>query len=254
MNLLTQWQAGSLATDRADIITRAVGTFHFDVVTTESHDSTLRLTENPIESGAAVADHAVLEPKEITLNGVMVGYAAPSHVGERLGTALTKIKSLPIPIEIRAITAQAESMANRYLAQARDLMEEQPRALAPFLPDYRPKAADASATLDRVGKAYDTLLTLQKSGEPVEVQTGVKRYKNMMLTQIGITQTHDGAAEFTLTLREVFIVETQTAQGLHPDLQKSAPKTVNLGKTQPKIIAKDKKSAVKAITNAIRGG
>ncbi len=52
----------------------------------------------------------------------------------------------------------------------------------------------------------------------------------MMLVNIGIMQLYDGSAEFTLTLREIFIVESQTAQGLHPDLKKSAAKKTQLGK------------------------
>ncbi|ETS31157.1 hypothetical protein BB987_06220 [Photorhabdus temperata] len=61
-------------TARASIITRSIGEFQLDAVTVESHSSMLRLTENPIESGAAIADYAILEPKEITVIGIMVGY------------------------------------------------------------------------------------------------------------------------------------------------------------------------------------
>lgn len=34
----------------------------------------LAITENPIEDGSVIADHAVLEPKEITIMGVVVDY------------------------------------------------------------------------------------------------------------------------------------------------------------------------------------
>ncbi|WP_338016220.1 phage baseplate protein, partial [Yersinia pestis] len=143
----------SRLSDRASVVNRTVGTFHFDVVTSETHASTLRLTENPIESGAAVADHAVLEPKEITLNGVMVGYEQPDFTNRLLGGRLAGMKSLPLPLNVRGITAQAENMANRYLSLAKTAVEDAPRVLAPFLPDYARSAADTSDTLDRVGKA-----------------------------------------------------------------------------------------------------
>lgn len=245
----------SRLSDRASVVNRTVGTFHFDVVTSETHASTLRLTENPIESGAAVADHAVLEPKEITLNGVMVGYEQPDFTNRLLGGRLAGMKSLPLPLNVRGITAQAESMANRYLSLAKTAVEDAPRVLAPFLPDYARSVADTSDTLDRVGKAYNALLGLQKSGETVNVQTGVRLYPNMMLINIGITQIYDGSAEFTLTLREIFIVASQTAQGLHPDLKKSSQKKTQLGKTQPKATAEssDKKSAIKSISSWLGG-
>ncbi|WP_338015753.1 phage baseplate protein, partial [Yersinia pestis] len=92
-------------------------------------------------------------------------------------------------------------------------------------------------------------------GETVDVQTGVRLYPNMMLVNIGITQIYDGSAEFTLTLREIFIVASQTAQGLHPDLKKSSQKKTQLGKTQPKATAEsnDKKSAIKSISSWLGG-
>lgn len=244
MSIIDTLNEISRLSDRASVVNRTVGTFHFDVVTSEGHDSTLRLTENPIESGAAVADHAMLEPKEITLNGVMVGYEQPDFTSRLLGERLAAVKSLPLPLNVRGITAQAESMANRYLSLAQTAAADAPRVLAPFLPDYAKSAADTSDTLDRVGKAYNALLGLQKSGEPVEVQTGLRLYQNMMLTNIGIMQLHDGSAEFTLTLREIFIVESQTAQGLHPDMKNSTQKKAQLGKTQPKnAISSNEKSS-----------
>ncbi|BEO24293.1 hypothetical protein SMQC20_28770 [Serratia marcescens] len=255
MSILDTFPAAGMLAERASVVNRAVGTFHFDVVTSEGHDSTLRLTENPIESGAAVADHAVLEPKEITINGVMVGYEPPDFANRLLGGRLTAVKALPLPLSIRAVTVQAESLASRALSLVQLAKEEVPRALAPFLPDYGKSAADASSTLDRVGKAYNALLGLQKSGAPVDVQTGLRQYRNMMLVNIGIMQLYDGSAEFTLTLREIFIVESQTAQGLHPDLKKSAAKKTQLGKTQPKASAagNDKKSAIKTIAGWLGG-
>lgn len=48
----------------------------------------------------------------------------------------------------------------------------------------------------------------------------------MMLTSIGATQDKPGAVEFSLNLEEVFIVESQTAKGLHPDLKQQPQKVI----------------------------
>ncbi|MCO6548372.1 MAG: hypothetical protein J6583_11435, partial [Gilliamella sp.] len=48
--------------------------FSLDINTIEQHASKLRVTENPIENGANIADHAVLDPKEVTVYGLVVGY------------------------------------------------------------------------------------------------------------------------------------------------------------------------------------
>ncbi|CDH01830.1 phage baseplate protein [Xenorhabdus bovienii] len=193
-------------TMRASVITRSIGEFQFDCVVIENHSSNLRITENPIESGAAIADHAVLEPKEITIAGIMVGYQPPQHFNKLIGGDLSAaMDKYPLPIEIRAMTKQAESMVNRYISMGESMLEQigYNRPLAPWLPNRNGLAEDSSQTLDRVGKAYNDLLNLQKSGEPITVMTGLKQYKNMMLVSISVTQMNEGSAEFSLTLREI---------------------------------------------------
>ncbi|MBD2796052.1 hypothetical protein ID856_05795 [Xenorhabdus sp. 18] len=232
-------------TTRASVITRSIGEFQFDCVVIENHNSNLRITENPIESGASIADHAILEPKEIAMAGIMVGYQPPQHFRRLIGGDLSVMDRFPIPLEIRAMTRQAESMVNRYLSSAESILEQvgYNRPLAPWLPSYKGRANDRSQTLDRIGTAYNDLLNLQKSGEPITVQTGLKQYNNMMLVSISITQMNDGSAEFNLTLREIFIVETQTAQGLMPS-PKHAPSKKVMGKTQPKPVPNDGKKSM----------
>ncbi len=219
----------------SSIITRSVGTFHFDAVTSESHDSTLRLTENPVESGAAIADHAVLEPKEIMITGIMVGYTPPDYLHSVTGIDGRVFDRFPLPIGVRAVTAQAKSMINRYGSVVVDANEKATRSLAPFLPDHLGGKKDESATMDRVGMAYDRLLTLQKNGEFIDVLTGVRRYSNMVITNITLLQTVDLSAEIGITAREVFIAESQTASGIHPDMN-SAPKVAQKGQTTPKKV------------------
>ncbi|QXF35251.1 hypothetical protein CE143_20305 [Photorhabdus luminescens] len=231
--------SGFNTTTTASVITRSVGEFQFDCVTIESHESSLRITENPIESGAAIADHAVLEPKEITITGIMVGYEPPQYSKDITGFDSDVIDTFPLPVEIRAQTKQAEAMINRYISVADSFIEQSQRAIAPFLPDYQGLAGDSSQTLDRVGKAYNDLLNLQKKGETITVQTGLKQYENMMIVSISVSQTCDGSAEFSLTLREIFIVETQKAKGLNV---KKSGKKKQMGKTQPK---EKQKSAIK---------
>lgn len=219
---------------RATVVTRSIGQFELDAVTVEGHESNMRLTENPVESGADIADHAILEPKEITVTGVMVGYEPPQHFKNMLGNDLAFMDEYPMPMEIRAHTRQAEAMYNQIVGQAQDIKAQVGKVLAPWYPEAAGMANDSSPSLDRVGKAYEDLLSIQKKGEPITVQTGIKQYENMLIVSIGVTQQYDGSAEFSLTLREIFIVESQKAQGIHPDVKASSPTKKNMGKTQPK--------------------
>lgn len=224
---------------RATVVTRSIGEFELDAVTVEGHESSMRLTENPVESGADIADHAILEPKEITVTGVMVGYEPPQHFKNMLGNDLAFMDEYPIPMEIRASTRQAEAMYNQIIGQTQDIKAQVSKVLAPWYPEAAGMANDSSPSLDRVGKAYEDLLSIQKKGEPITVQTGIKQYENMLIVSIGVTQQYDGSAEFSLTLREIFIVESQKAQGIHPDVKASSPTKKNMGKTQPKKVTEE---------------
>lgn len=224
---------------RATVVTRSVGEFELDAVTVEGHESNMRLTENPVESGADIADHAILEPKEITVTGVMVGYEPPQHLKNMLGNDLAFMDEYPMPMEIRASTRQAEAMYNQIVGQAQDIKVQVGKVLAPWYPEAAGMANDSSPSLDRVGKAYEDLLSIQKKGEPITVQTGIKQYENMLIVSISTTQQYDGSAEFSLTLREIFIVESQKAQGIHPDVKASSPTKKNMGKTQPKKVTEE---------------
>ena len=55
----------------------------------------------------------------------------------------------------------------------------------------------------------------------------------MLITSIEVTTESDLYADVTLTLEEVFIVETKTAKGLNTGLN-GGKSAVNLGKTEPK--------------------
>lgn len=55
-------------------VTTKIGTFIFDAVTEESHHSELKVTDNPVESGSQVSDHAILTPRPFEVTGIMVDF------------------------------------------------------------------------------------------------------------------------------------------------------------------------------------
>jgi len=44
-----------------------IGAYFFDAFLSVAHSSKLKITENPVESGSTVADHAYMEPRELTM-------------------------------------------------------------------------------------------------------------------------------------------------------------------------------------------
>ena len=63
----------------------------------------------------------------------------------------------------------------------------------------------------RVQKCHADLLASQKSGETIEIQTGIHLYKDMLIESISVSQSQDGSATFTITAREIFVVNTQSS-------------------------------------------
>ncbi|QHJ84955.1 MAG: hypothetical protein [Bacteriophage sp.] len=226
------------ANSSASLMSNSAGSFDFDLVTIEQHASKLRLTENPIEGGASVADHAVLEPKEITINGLVVGYTPAKRPLSNLISSNGLIDYV-LPIEIKSITAQAEQAVKSIQSAYEAVSNTANKVIADFLPDYSIPAFDSSSS-DRIAGAYEQLLLLQRSGEPLTLQTSTRQYKNMMIVSIQMNQQTKMTGEFSIVLREIFIVETKIANGL----KASSGKRQNLGKTQPK---ENHTSALKAI-------
>lgn len=208
----------------AQVSNRKIGKITFDVVTTEDHQSDLSITENPIESGAAIADHAVIQPKQVTINGVMVdhdhsifGLDLP-FIGNIRG-GIDFLNNFPLPVKVITQTSQTIARAGRAISQVAGAYSQaksilnQARAIAPFLPDFGLGGLlDSSAGDSRVQKCYADLVACQKSGETIDIQTGINLYKNMLIQSVAVNQSQDGSATFTITAREIFIVETKTAQ------------------------------------------
>jgi len=208
----------------AQVSNRKIGKITFDVVTTEDHQSDLSITENPIESGAAIADHAVIQPKQVTINGVMVDHDHSTFgldlpfIGNIRG-GIDFLNNFPLPVKVITQTSQAIARAGRVISQVAGAYSQaksilnQARSIAPFLPDFGLGGLlDSSAGDSRVQKCYADLVACQKSGETIDIQTGIHLYKNMLIQSVAVNQSQDGSATFTITAREIFIVETKTAQ------------------------------------------
>ena len=207
----------------AQVSNRNIGQITFDAITVEEHQSDLSITENPIESGAAIADHAVIQPKRVTINGVMVDHDHSSVSGSipflgNIRGVSDFLNAIPLPVDVVTKTAQTIAKAGRVISQVAGAFNQvknafnQARSIAPFLPDFGLGGLlDSGVGDSRVQKCYADLVACQKSGETIDIQTGIHLYENMMIESISVNQSQDGSATFTVTAREIFIVETQTS-------------------------------------------
>jgi hypothetical protein len=183
------------------------------------------VTENPIESGAVIADHAALEPRRLTIQGKMVDWlAAGVNVRPIMGlyprANANFLNAIPLPARVQTFTNETQFQAARVLSPAASYAGSVSslnlaRALAPWLPNFSPvDTLDLSSGTRRVEQVYDNLRAVQKSGDPVEIITGSQHYENMLLVAVSMVQLYDGSAELVVEAQEIFIVETQTVSGI----------------------------------------
>ncbi|MFG5203810.1 phage baseplate protein [Xylella fastidiosa subsp. multiplex] len=129
---------------------RHIGTVTLDAVIEETHQAELRITENPVESGAMIGDHAVLMPQTVTIAGIVVDYqpqrspapAAEEHRAEPLSVLTDRV---PFPTDLLPFTTQALRVAQRELpsviSQATAPQSDGQHAVRPladWLPDFQP--------------------------------------------------------------------------------------------------------------------
>lgn len=207
------------------LITGSSAYFDFDVVTIEQHASKLKLTDNPIESGTKITDHAILEPKELTINGILVGYS-PSKKNVSNTTKSYSFNNYRLPIDIKTMTPQLERQVSQISSSYSVITPKDRQVDTDFLPTYRNVNNDLSSS-DRVANGYEMLLNLQHSGELLTFQTSLKHYFNMMIVSISASQQKMMTGEFSIVMREVFVVNTQKASGLKQNLGITRPQKIN---------------------------
>jgi hypothetical protein len=107
---------------------RAIGPVPIDVVISEMGDSSLNITEIPIETGAVITDHAVVMPKKVTLDIADSGAAATYAALERFQESrvpFTLVTGLKVynNMLIKNISTTRDETFSRVLKAKVDLQE-----------------------------------------------------------------------------------------------------------------------------------
>ena len=134
-------------------VNRSIGGIEIDATISETHGSSIVVTSNPVEFGADINDHRIIQPKTLSI----VGRVSDNVLG------------------IEAFTTFFGGSSSRSKG------------------------------------AWQDLITLQETGEPFDVQTGLKLYTSMVLENLTSTQNAKTAnvLDFSATIRELRIVATE---------------------------------------------
>jgi len=146
---------------------KSIGGIQLDAVISESHVNEVSLTSNPVELGADITDHAVIQPKKVNV--------------------LAQVSDTPLGVAA--------------LGQIVDLVS------GLF-------GTSTAGNITRSNAAYNAMLKLQDAREPIELQTRLKLYTNMVITNISVQQDKNTSriVSMNISLQEVLITESEVVQ------------------------------------------
>ena len=156
---------------------KSIGGIELDAVLSETHNNQVRLTKNPVELGADITDHAIVEPKRINI----VAQVSDTPLG---AAAFGQIVDLVTGLF----------------------------------------GTSTSQNITRSNAAYNAIVQLMEQREPIEVQTKLKLYQNMVITNLSTAQDKDSsrAVLMTLSLEEVLISESEIVKLSSEQLQEGS--------------------------------
>ena len=171
-----------------------IGDIWIDVSVREGHALTAEVTEHPVESGAAVADHIRRMPDTIDIDGIVTNHpieVPQSHIGTS--------RQNPSPIEIEGEPTLGTLGLVPGAHQAAAL-------LGALKLDVRTKRVFSASVLhftepfDRVTAVHAALVSIFERRALVTVVTGLMTYENVALTALHIERTAEagqGRLNFT---------------------------------------------------------
>lgn len=193
---------------------KSIGGIELDAVISETHSNQVRLTKNPVELGADITDHAIIEPKKINI--------------------VAQVSDTPLGT---AAFGQIVDLVTGLFGTS------------------------TTNNITRSNAAYNAMVQLMEEREPIEVQTKLKLYQDMVITSLSVTQDKNTSriVLMNISLEEVLITESQIVK-LDPEqlqegsAREQATSAEKKGRQEPVTPSETtNKSVLKSITSWVGG-
>lgn len=191
-----------------------IGGVYFDGIMRTEHVSRVRPTQYPVQTGVAMTDHAIIEPAELTIEIMMTDCHTTSFVtnSEFLDQVIASLQQIRV--------------YSNFIQMSQDIASGE----------------------NRSAKTWLTLKAMQLSRQPLEVETRLQTYQNMLIEELSAPDDVKtlNALKATVRLREIIVAdvaETQTSARV------AAYVKTNGGQT-PADVGSVNKTLPKAITDA----
>lgn len=203
--------------------TRKIGPIVAGITVRERHTDTLEITEHPVEQGAAISDHVYKRPASVVIevswsNSVakpqsLVGSLTSALVNRIIGQAVNGITSAAS----KAIGGSA--IGNLAVGKLQSAVSGIGTSLG--LQTNTGTGKGTSVIQD----VYQSLLKLQDSHTLIDIYTGKRVYKNMLIKTITTESDvlSENALPVTLECVQVLIVKTTVVSVSAPASAQAAP-------------------------------
>lgn len=163
---------------------RLIGPFVANATVEESHEDELEITDHPVETGAQISDHAYKLPYTVTIRAGWSASPAGANFLQSAANAVTGTVNGAIGVANQVSGALGG-------------------------PSFSSVVGNQQKSIKDI---YADFITLQENRTLIDVYTGKRTYKGMLVKSIRETTTQDteNALLLTIVLRQVIIVSTQT--------------------------------------------
>lgn len=189
---------------RSSLTKRAIGPLVAMMTASEKHEDELQIADHPVELGVTVSDHAFRRPAVVTIR-CSWSNSPNRNAGINQNPSAAFSTLLPLDAAQRAAPlpgSGAVPVASGVLVGG---------ALAASVSQYTQQASPSTGG-SVVRDIYQKLLNLQLSLELLDIYTGKRAYKNMLIQSIIVDtdKTTENSLECLLRCRELIIARTAT--------------------------------------------
>lgn len=211
--------------------------FVVDVTLTENHDFQADVTENPVEEGSPITDHIDLKPESFTITGVISD--TPLDIASSVQGATTTAGVLIGRKIVGPLGAYAGVAAG---------------AVAGLIANEQRTLGERSSS--RTKNVFDHFRDLQAKRVPFTVVTGLREYKNMVITSLTVNRDSKSGRSFNFTcaMKQIRIVRSQviTIPNTFKGVSGAAPKQ-DLGAKSAEQATGDKITITARLFDAAKG-
>lgn len=140
---------------------KSIAGIQLDAVLSESHSADVRVTKNPVELGATISDHAIIEPKklriEATITNSPLGSAAIGQLIDTASNLFGSTNSENVTRSSTAYNALIEIMEQRQLIEVQTKLKLYENMMITSMPVIQTK--NNSNSVDMVINLEELLIT-----------------------------------------------------------------------------------------------